>query len=298
MSCSLKDYRDDRYFTVQTVSNELVRDFFDIIDVKYIKCFVEPSVGEGSFVNAILNNCKIPIIAIDIYPYNSTNNAVQSYVGDFLSCNLQGGNSIAVIGNPPFGKNASMAVKFFNHAATFADVIAFVVPRTFRKTCIINRLNDEFHPVQEKIIRENSFEYNGKIVDVPCIWKVWVKRDFKPRHPKWEFEYNTLRPRIQNGPMKTNLVSFVKDPESATLMVQRVGVAAGRAIVDRNEMMKKRNSTNFYFISINRELCSPEKLYKFSMENFDGKYDTAGMPSITKSDVVQEIHSYLDIPIN
>ena len=65
--------------------------------------------------------------------------------------------SIAVIGNPPFGKNSSLAVKFFNHSAQFADTIAFIVPRTFRKNSLVNRLNENFHLIYEKILPIDSF---------------------------------------------------------------------------------------------------------------------------------------------
>ena len=48
------------------------------------------------------------------------------------------------LGNPPFGKNCSLAIKFFNKAAEFADLIAFIIPRTFKRISIQNKLNLNF----------------------------------------------------------------------------------------------------------------------------------------------------------
>ena len=33
-----------------------------------------------------------------------------------------------VVGNPPFGKISSIAIKFFNKSAEYADCIAFIIP--------------------------------------------------------------------------------------------------------------------------------------------------------------------------
>ena len=41
--------------------------------------------------------------------------------------------NILIVGNPPYGKNCSTAINFFNHAVTISDFIAFIIPKTFRK---------------------------------------------------------------------------------------------------------------------------------------------------------------------
>jgi len=49
-----------------------------------------------------------------------------------------------VIGNPPFGKNSSLVINFFNKSAEFADVITFILPKTFKRVSIQNKLNLNF----------------------------------------------------------------------------------------------------------------------------------------------------------
>ena len=65
--------------------------------------------------------------------------------------------NILVIGNPPFGRVSSLAIKFFNYSAKWANVIAFIIPRTFRKTSIQNKLNNNFHLI-----------YDEEIPNKPC----------------------------------------------------------------------------------------------------------------------------------
>ena len=50
-----------------------------------------------------------------------------------------------VVGNPPFGKISSIAIKFFNKSAEYADCIAFIIPRTFKRVSVQNKLNLNFH---------------------------------------------------------------------------------------------------------------------------------------------------------
>jgi hypothetical protein len=55
-----------------------------------------------------------------------------------------------IIGNPPFGKSSSIAIKFFNKAALFSECIAFILPRTFKRISIQNRLDLNFSLIYTK----------------------------------------------------------------------------------------------------------------------------------------------------
>ena len=74
---------------------------------------VDPSAGAGAFSNR-MGGC----VAIDIEP-----RAAGIIKQDFLQWKpaVKLGRCL-VIGNPPFGRNANLAVKFFNHAAQFSIV--------------------------------------------------------------------------------------------------------------------------------------------------------------------------------
>jgi len=284
----------DKYYTSPTVSIKCVESLFNLIPFTSDDIFLEPSAGEGSFVNALIKH-EIPvdtIYGIDIEDHLSDRLA-NFYHGDFLT--HKGFNVVKklnVIGNPPFGKNSSLAVKFFNKAASFSpDVIAFIVPRSFQKPSISNRLDRNYHLIHMNVLEKNSFIYENTIYDVPCIWTIWVHKDYKkvenilPTEKKGK-----LRDLLVKGPTETNLVKFVK-PEECTVIIQRVGVAAGKVSSDRKYINSKKTSKNFYFVLINSD-----KIEKLDLSNCERKYWTAGMPSLTKSDVAEEIHKFLNIP--
>lgn len=147
--------------------------------------FIEPSASLGAFLKhmpaskiGIELDCKIPGLL----------------AADFLTVSVQCDRSILVVGNPPFGKNSSLAVRFFNRAARMADVIAFVLPRTFRKTSVQNRLNRNFHLVEEVDVPAFAFTFRSKRCDVPCTFQIWERRqgarklhELQMSHPNFEF---------------------------------------------------------------------------------------------------------------
>lgn len=148
---------------------------------------VEPSSGNGSFYNQI--PCKSKV-GIDILP--DCDNIIQQ---DFLTYypTKPEKSQILVIGNPPFGKISSLAVNFFNHAAKWANVIAFILPRTFRKNSIQNRLNPLFHIVYDEDIPLTPCCFTPRMM-AKCCFQIWKKTDIQrkkvvlpTKHKDWEF---------------------------------------------------------------------------------------------------------------
>ena len=83
-----------------------------------------------------------------------------------------------MIGNPPFGRVSSLAIKFFNHSAKWATVIAFIIPRTFRKISVQNRLDDRFHLVYDEEIPNKPCCFTPEM-SVKCCFQIWEKKENK-----------------------------------------------------------------------------------------------------------------------
>jgi hypothetical protein len=76
---------------------------------------------------------------------------------------------VLIIGNPPFGKRASLAIEFFNRATRLSDVIAFVVPVQFRKWSVQSKLNPEMRLVLDKDVPEHTFD------GIRCCLQIWKR---------------------------------------------------------------------------------------------------------------------------
>ena len=188
--------------------------------------YIEPSAGDGVFFNLLPKDHRF---GIDIDPKSEG-----IYKCDFFLYKHSGPRRVIVVGNPPFGKNSSLAVKFFNHAASFPEVdfIAFIVPKTFRKVSIQNRLSMDFHLVDELDLPDESFLKDGNPFKVPCIFQVWKRMPI----PRTSFSVN----------LNNDWFDFVKKHEQPDLAVRRVGFNAGACKADLGPC----KSTTFYFLRL------------------------------------------------
>ncbi len=134
---------------------------------------VDPCPGDGAFYSLM----PFGRLGIDLDPkYPGV------FAADFLerdlSSRLDRGKPVAVIGNPPFGHAANLAIHFFNHAALCADVevIAFILPLSVRKIGIQNRLDHNFHLVCDLPVPANAYMYRGEDRDVPTVFQIWERK--------------------------------------------------------------------------------------------------------------------------
>ena len=240
----------DQYYTRQHVAQNLYGVFQKFRNPGRYQ-LVEPSAGTGSFFRLMPQGS----LAFDVDPkYPGIRTA------DFLSVEIRSEREVAVVGNPPFGRNASMAVRFFNHAAWQASVIALILPRTFRKASIENRLDRNFHLIHEETVQCDAFLFRSKPYDVPAVFQIWERRDdlrelrhVAIHHP--DFSWTTA--------------------DRADFGIQRVGARAGRVHRDFT-----KSPSSHYFIRGNVEPIM--KRLNFAKVALN----VAGNPSLSKSEIV------------
>ena len=222
--------RLDQFYTKQKVVKQLL----EYIDCGSYDLVVEPSAGDGAFVKNIHHD---NLLAIDIAPaYDGIEEGdfladVRKVVAAAFRCESTNTPRVLVIGNPPFGKNSSLAVKFFNHAAQFSDCIAFIVPRTFRKPSVINRLHANFHLREEQILQPDAFYTpSGESYDVPTVFQIWDVMETKRKkisvlktHPDFGFVFH------KEDPDKTR--------EKSDFCIRRVGGLAGIGVTQHARSM-------------------------------------------------------------
>jgi predicted RNA methylase len=78
------------------------------------------------------------------------------------------------IGNPPFGARGSHAIQFMNHAATFSDVIAFILPRSFKKDTFYNRVNPYFH-LTSSFDDHEYFRESDRSAQIKTVFQIWQR---------------------------------------------------------------------------------------------------------------------------
>ena len=134
----------EQYYTPRELASELVSKVKRFVPDFSSRTVLEPAGGTGAFVEAAKSAGAKRVLSIDIEPKHSAVNK-----GDYLVSELKLKDAVT-ISNPPFGRNNSLSIPFFNRAADSSEFIAFIVPRSWRKWSVINRLDRRFHLVHDE----------------------------------------------------------------------------------------------------------------------------------------------------
>jgi hypothetical protein len=185
----IKNVGLDQFFTNDRIADKYYTSFITYLLSQNKKIddfsFIEPSAGSGSFFNLLPTGS----IGLDVCPLGE--GIIKQ---DFLSWKPDDSKkSIIFIGNPPFGYRGWLALSFMNHAAKFAEYIAFILPMSFQsegKGSPKNRVKG-MTLVHSEIVETDSFhEPDGKIRKVNALWQIWKKgspdeSEQSPRCSSW-----------------------------------------------------------------------------------------------------------------
>ena len=145
----------EQYYTPKKLAIELVSEIEKILGPLAGKTVLEPAGGTGAFIEAALTAGAGKVISFDIEPLHELVTE-----GNFLEQQITETNLIT-ISNPPFGRNNSLSIPFFNHAAEISDAICFIVPRSWRKWSVTNRLDLRFELVLDQDIDIDYVDATG-----------------------------------------------------------------------------------------------------------------------------------------
>ena len=166
----------EQFYTPATTADSIFTTLNDLVPDMTSRTLLEPAGGTGSIIDAALRCGFNSVLSFDIEPHHPR---VQQ--GSFLEQNLTE-QHLLTVSNPPFGRNNSLAIPFFNHAAQVSDYIVFIVPRSWRKWSVQNKLNRSFHLVQDDDLAVNYVDRDGNEVHGrdrlrTCI-QYWKREDF------------------------------------------------------------------------------------------------------------------------
>jgi hypothetical protein len=163
-------------------------------------------------------------------------------------------------------------MKFIKKSSEFSDTIAFILPLSFMKPSIKNRIPKFYHLEYEEILPENSFLMNGNDYNVKCTFQIWKRKSTKRDNIKSE---------------KENGFEYKKNPKEADISIRRVGFYAGKAWKDTN-----KSKQSHYFISIGDKSKIDKILNLLNSKSWENDL-TVGPRSISKGELNSIINSFL-----
>lgn len=165
----------EQFYTPSEVALEIMWDVLLFVSDVENKTFLEPAGGTGAFIEPALSMGFAKIISYDIEPHHELVTR-----GDFLTQDIAENNCVTV-SNVPFGRNNSLSIPFFNKSANHSDLIVFIVPRSWRKWSVQNRLDQRFHLVKDDDLSIDYVDVNGGLITEKnnlrtCV-QFWKKSD-------------------------------------------------------------------------------------------------------------------------
>jgi predicted RNA methylase len=257
----------DKFYTKSEIVELCITTIKEHLKIKKNDVIIEPSAGNGSFSKPLKDMFK-NVIALDISPEDSS--IIKQDFFDFDPKSYEG-KIIHIIGNPPFGRQSSIAKKFIKKSATFADTISFVLPKSFKKESFQNVFPLHFHLITCIDLPTNSFKVNNSDYDVPCVFQIWKKKSNN---------------RVIEDIEKPDFYDFVKKEDGPDLSFRRVGVNAGTI----SENVDDKSVQSHYFIKLKGvEVDDFIKIYKEYVKfDFD---NTVGPKSISKKEFCKKMVS-------
>lgn len=248
-------HRLDKFYT----KPEIVHQCLAQLNLDSYDLIIEPSAGAGAFSRHITGAS-----AYDLSPEHEDITQADWLTLD--KTHFTDHDNILVIGNPPFGSQGSLAYKFLTESMTFADTIAFILPKGFKKITVKNRLPLHFHLTAETDLPARSFTLHDQDYAVPCVFQIWQKS-------------TTPREKVQHR-RTTELFTFT-DKHTADFRIQRVGGNAGRASQDLDG-----STTSNYFLKNTSNLTDEALISVINETVFPTVDDTTGPRSLSKGELI------------
>jgi len=248
----------DKFYTKHEIAKEIIEKIKQKLLIDTSDVIIEPSAGNGSFI-PFIETLKGIHLFYDISPEHS-----QIVAQDFLKLKINFEGNIHIIGNPPFGRQSSLAIKFVKKSCEIATSVSFILPKSFKKESLKRHFESHFHCILEWDLPKNSFLVNEKEHDVPCVFQIWIKKA----------EMREIVPKMEPVGFE-----FVKKNQNPDISFRRVGVNAGTI----SHEIENKSEQSHYFIKFKSDLLEKFQNLHFDFEN------TVGPKSISKQELIRAV---------
>ena len=250
----------EQYYTPELLAETLVRAVKKRIPNFEDRTFLEPAGGTGAFIKAVEKLGATKVLSVDIEPKHQ-----RVSKANFLEHEIPHHDAVT-ISNPPFGRNNSLSIPFFNKAAEHSEFICFIVPRSWRKWSVINRLDRRFHLIADHDIlidyEDDLGERLSSRTSLSTCFQIWQRKA-------------ELRPIIKVKDM--GLIAKC-GPSEADVALTIFGFGCGKV---RTEFDRKPNSTVMFLRVIHPEALAALKSVDFNRFSKNTAYTAAlALPEI------------------
>ena len=261
----------DKYYTKDSVVDLCLNFVTESLKINSNDLIIEPSAGNGSFIigiKSLTNHFKF----YDLEPDNDEIIKQDYLVYDYTNIKSIY-EKIHIIGNPPFGRKSSLAIKFIKKSCEFCNSISFILPKSFKNDSLKKSFPLNFHLIFEIDLPNKSFLVDGIEYNVETIFQIWEKTNVK-------------RIIIEN--VEPLNFMFVNKTDNPNISFRRVGVNAVMIDID----IDKISIQSHYFIKFTNNKAISDNIESLKVIHFNHN-NTVGPRSISKQELIKEFNKFL-----
>jgi hypothetical protein len=275
----------DRFYTRPCTARKCVDLFSSVVLPKPASTIIEPSAGSGAFLRCLEDayGHQHAVVGLDARPAPETTCNTPIEQTDFLHWTPpppRDSSDLYFVGNPPFGRQSNLALKFITRIASFprAKAFGFILARSFQKESLQKRIPLDWHlQLSEDLPNAALVTPSGADRNVTTVFQIWCRgvdeRKYGPPPEPigWRFIRRSNR-------------------TAKTVCVARVGFSAGAV---RDSVGTWSESTH-YFIHVDESIVSREAFLAAARRaEYPSAFHVVGAPSISRSEFVQGLNSVL-----
>lgn len=258
----------DQFYTNDNISLKCYDILKNNVNINNYDYILEPSAGKGSFYKLFDIDKRI---GIDLEPKYDGIQKMNFF--DFIP---DKNKNYLVVGNPPFGKISSLAIKFFNKSAEFADCIAFIIPRTFKRVSIQNKLNLNFKLIYTEDLPLKPCCFTPNML-AKCCFQIWLKSDIPRKVINYD-KYHTDFKFLKYGPKDNN--NQPTPPKDADFALKAYGSNCGEIKINDLSLLRPKS---WHWIKSNIDVDILIKRFKsidYSMSKDTVRQDSLGQKEL------------------
>jgi hypothetical protein len=265
----------DKFYTKTLVAERCINIAQPFL--KKYNTIIEPSAGSGSFLLALEQHGLIPkTLSYDLLPESDYFNIKTL---DWFDVKIEKElGSVAVVGNPPFGKRNILSKAFIQHAIAFENVscIAMILPNAWEKNTLQKTFSRDWALVFSQRLEPDSFILENKEYKVPCVWQIWIK-DWKGDDLRWE----------ENPPTFCEDFSITLNPDEADFYLM------GASPTTLKEIHEVKVNNRGYYIKSNIPVEDlRNNILSIPWNNLGSSTASGGVYWISKPELIKHYTSY------
>lgn len=234
----------DKFYT----KPNLVIECLNHLDLNKFNYIVEPSAGEGAFLNPLKKLVGDNVIGYDLSP--EADGIIKQ---DYLKLDEEYKPNTLVVGNPPFGIRCKLAKDFVRHSIKLkAQTIAFILPDVFNKPTYYSLIkNTNYKLIKIVKLPDAGFTIDGDSYHVPCSLFIWELNSdkkciaWKPNtYTTLDFEFvkpkdlNTKSHIVMKQAVSKKMIINVKEPKSGLHYINPLTLS-------KSDLIKRLNKINW-----------------------------------------------------